>query len=147
MSELTWLPRGLEQYAPPISQHLPVADALTYRAGGTRFVVDYSGAHFDPHFWLFIRATAKWRMGYDVVQRPTYELTLYRDEVFNVLLVDYWKPPIEAWRRNQDVAYTTQLTAAQDSVPHAASYISDNPSGTAVYTDAGNATTPTYTEG
>ena len=100
MSAITWLPLGMEQDAPPISQRLPEVRALSYCVGGDRTIRDASDARFNPHFWLFVRSTAHWRAGYDQHHINVYVVTLYQYEVFNVLLVDYWKPPVEAIRFN-----------------------------------------------
>jgi len=117
VSSIEWLPRGLEQFAPPISQLLPVTRELTYRVGGNRFIDDASAANFDPHWWLFELGTAKWRKGYDTSQLPVYEITLVQLQVFHVLLVDYWQPPNELARYNQPVAYGRVLAVAQDAAP------------------------------
>lgn len=105
MSVVTWLAKGLEQFALPITQPLPVQRRLVYRVGGNHVVTDAVASNFNPHFWLFELATAVWKVGYDVVQRPVYETSLVQFEVFHVLLVDYWKPPVEDWRRNQPILY------------------------------------------
>lgn len=118
MSEITWLPRGMEQGAPPVIQKLPVTYELVYRAGGDRIVLDASDAKFNPHFWLFELGTAKWRVGYDAIQRPVYELTLVQMYVFHVLLVDYWMPPGEFWRRDQQSPGIPNHLIGQDFTPY-----------------------------
>lgn len=107
MSAIAWLPLGLEQHALPITQPLPEQRRLVYRVGGNHTVTDAVASNYNPHFWLFELATAVWRVGYDTIQRPVYEITLLQFEVFHVLLVDYWKPPVELWRTNQPVLYGT----------------------------------------
>lgn len=134
MSSLAWLPRGLEQGAPPITQPLPVPNIKKYQVGGNRIIKDAVGNYFDPHFWLFELGTAKWRMGYDSQQKPVFEISLYQIQVFHVLLVDYWMPPFESWRKNQTFVYAPVTIQAQDAVPV-----------TPVFTDAGGATTSAFT--
>ena len=147
MSEIEWLPRGLEQDAPPISQPLPTPERLWYRVGGTRVVRDYSGAHFDPHFWLYIKATAIWRMGYDHSQRPTYEVAAYRDQVFHVLLIDYWKPPIEAERTDQYTTTEKQSQPSRDAIPYAPIFTDAGITGQPSFTEPNITTIPTFTAG
>lgn len=110
-----WLPTGQEQYAPPVSRKLPVPLELSYVVGGGRVIRDFSAAVFNPHWWVFEKGTAKWYVGYDLKQLPSYEVKLIQPEVFNVLLVDYWKPPVELPRYNQYVAALPQVAVAQDA--------------------------------
>lgn len=102
---LTWLPRGAESDASPATYPLPEPYERTYRVGGTKIVRDAVANPFNPHYWLFELGTVVWRVGYDAYQRPTYEISLVQPQVFNVALVDYWKPPVLVWRTNQDLAY------------------------------------------
>lgn len=146
MSAISWLPRGLEQDAPPITQPLPVTRELVYRVGGDRYIFDASDASFNPHFWLFILATAKWRVGYDLTQRPVYTITLVQFQVFHVLLVDYWKPPVEDWRRNQSYTYTQHAIIGTD-VPLAATSFTLEASAGGAYTDESAPSTPTWSDG
>lgn len=147
MSELGWLPRGLEQHAPPITQLLPVSLERSYFCGGNKIIVDFSAANFNPHFWLFELGSAKWFVGYDSQQRPTYQITLIQRQVFSVLLVDFWQPPYELWRTNQPVVYGVHKLLPQDALPTIAMF---SPDVTAV--DASGSTddaafTPTWSDG
>lgn len=146
MSAIEWLPRGLEQDAPPISQPLPVVRELTYRVGGDRFILDASDASFDPHFWLFVLATAKWRVGYDATQRPVYTITLVQFQVFHVLLVDYWKPAVEDWRRNQFVLPGANQIVGTEASASAPVFTNESVGGSS-FTNESSPAVPTWSEG
>lgn len=136
VSSISWLSRHAEQFAPAIDQPLPMAREFTYRVGGNWVIQDGSASPFNPHWWLFELGTAKWRKGYDTEQRPVYNITLRQDQVFHVLLVDYWKPPIEEWRQDQYVPYVPETVDPQDATP-----------ATPSFTDDSSGYVPTFTEG
>ena len=119
---------------------------LTYRVGGDKSIADASDASFNPHFWLFILATAKWRVGYDSIQRPVYTIELVQFEVFHVLLVDYWKPPVEEWRRNQYVPQTAQVFVGTDSAPTAPAF-TDESVGASSSVEESTPVVPTWSDG
>lgn len=118
---------------PLIRDLLPVPYKRTYVVGGNKIIRDAVGTNFNPHFWLFELGTAVWRVGYDQIQKPTYEITMEQISALSVLLVDYWQPPLEIWRQDQSVLFPVVSVSPQDGVPMVVSgspdVVVDVPSG------------------
>ena len=86
-------------------------------------------------------------MGYDSIQRPVYYITLQQSQVFHVLLVDYWKPPVEDWRRDQPYAYPIRVTDAQDALPNVPTFTDAGSATAPSFASDGAAVVPTFSEG